>query len=173
MKTEFKRKTTPITAEEISEMEKMLTHLHFTINKTIPVKVKMTHFPEQYNIKNKRCVGVVLSEKGIIKKFGNKNGACYLWSSSVEPNKMMARRIIESVKKRQRLHCENSAKRAALKVSNSVEQITREEFEKTLHLKDKEVKSCKPQPKHVEPIQKQETESVSLFWGLYTRTKNI
>jgi len=186
------RKPKAITEVEISEMEKMLRHIHFSINKTIPVKIKMINLTEQYHIRNNRDVCATLQEQKLIKKFGSGVSPSYLWVSPEEPSKIMARRIIKQTMKRRAVSNKVAkAKMAAEKVSNSEEKITREEFEKRVEkinketgmyaeefkkikeLKGKQIKVEQPQPKHVEPIQKQETESVSLFWGLYTRTKNI
>ena len=186
-----------ITKEQISEMEKFLNHLHFTLNKSRAVKTPISRMLEQYNVKHKHLLGKQLIMDGVIEKSGKgSNSYYYRWKTPEKPSKMMARRVIES--------CDSSsstynktywAKKQeienAIIVSNSEEQITREEFEKRVEkinketgmyaeefkkikeLKGKQIKVEQPQPKHVEPIQKQETESVSLFWGLYTRTKNI
>jgi len=191
-------KRQPITKENISEMEKFLNHLHFETNKSIAVKLSVDKILKQYKVKNQQLMVRQLVSSGVIERFGNKGRGIsyYKWKSTEKPSKMMARRVIESCSNfASELSKSNWAKKQkiekAITVSNSKEQITREEFEKRVEkinketgmyaeefkkikeLKGKQIKVEQPQPKHVEPIQKQETESVSLFWGLYTRTKNI
>ena len=185
-----------ITAEEISEMEKFLNHLHFLTNNTLPSNVGITNLVNQYSLRNRKDLSATLLEQKVIKKFGKSRRASYKWYTPETPSKMMARRIIEATKKKQQHHCrvhraKKEALKTAIKIANPEEQITREQFEKRVEkinketgmyaeelkkikeLKGKEIKVEQPQPKHIAPIQKQETESVSLFWGLYKRTKNI
>ena len=192
MKTGIRRRKVPITAEEISEMEKMLNHLYFSTNKSTPSMIGITNLINQYSIRNIKDIQATLLKKNIIKKFGRSRSTSYKWSTSETPSKMMARRVIEeNIKSREIKNKTSRDKASSIKISNSEEKITREEFEKRVEkinketgmyaeefkkikeLKGKQIKVEQPQPKHIAPIQKQETESVSLFWGLYTRTKNI